>query len=165
MKNSSAWPTDDIESVIEQYGDMLYRLCLIILRSESDAEDAVQDTFIRLFRRAPEFESSEHRKAWLIRVATNRCRDMLRFRARHPLSDAEIPECAICVPEDSGILEALTSLPEKYRIVLTLYYVEDCRIEDIAGIINRTPSAVKMRLKKGRALLEEIYRKEYMQHE
>lgn len=162
MRNSSEWPADDIEAIIDRYGDMLYRLCLIMLHSESDAEDAVQDTFIRYFRKAPAFESDEHRKAWLIRVATNRCRDLLRFRARHPQIDAEVPDSAVCDCARSGVLEALASLPEKYRVVLTLYYVEDCRIDEIAGIINRTTSAVKMRLQKGRKLLEEVYRKEYM---
>ena len=53
-------------------------------------------------------------------------------------------------------------VPEKFRLVLTLYYIEECRIEDIAKIIDRTTSAVKMRLQKGRKLLEEIYRKEYL---
>ena len=63
---------------------------------------------------------------------------------------------------DSGILEALMTLPEKFRLVLILYYVEEYRIEEIAKIIGKTKSAVKMRLQKGRRLLEEIYRKEYM---
>lgn len=162
MRHSSDRPADDIEAIIDRYGDMLYRLCLIMLRSESDAEDAVQDTFIRYFRKAPVFENDEHRKAWLIRVAVNRCRDLLRFRTRHPQTDAEIPDRAVQDCADSGILDALASLPEKYRVVLTLYYVEDCRIDQIAAIINRTTSAVKMRLQKGRRLLEEVYRKEYL---
>ena len=63
---------------------------------------------------------------------------------------------------DSGILEALMTLPEKFRTVLVLYYVEEYSMEEIAGVIGRTASAVKMRLQKGRRLLEETYRKEYM---
>ena len=63
---------------------------------------------------------------------------------------------------ETGILDALMTLPEKFRLVLYLYYVEEYSINDIAGMIKRTPSAVKMRLKKGRQLLEEKYRKEYM---
>ena len=63
---------------------------------------------------------------------------------------------------DSGIMEALMVLPEKYKSVLYLYYVEEYRMEDIAGMIGRTSSAVKMRLKKGRQLLKDAYRKEYM---
>lgn len=162
MKNTSAWPTGDIETIIKKYGDMLYRLSVIMLKNDSDAEDVVQETIIKYYQKAPTFEDSEHEKAWLIRVATNKCRDLLRFRLRHPQIDDESLEKIVCHSSESGILEALTTLPEKYRLVLTLYYVEEYRVEDIAKIINRTSSAVKMRLQKGRKLLEEIYRKEYL---
>ena len=162
MKNTSAWPTGDIETIIKKYGDMLYRLSVIMLKNDSDAEDVVQETIIKYYQKAPTFEDSEHEKAWLIRVATNTCRDLLRFRLRHPQIDDESLEKIVCHSSESGILEALTTLPKKYRLVLTLYYVEEYRVEDIAKIINRTSSAVKMRLQKGRKLLEEIYRKEYL---
>lgn len=162
MRNTSEWPADDIETLISQYGDMLFRLCLIMLKNESDAEDAIQETYIKYFQKAPLFDSKEHQKAWLIRVATNKCRDMLRFRVRHPQIDDEDISKFIPDSSDSGILEALTMVPEKFRLVLTLYYIEEYRIEDIANIIGRSSSAVKMRLQKGRKLLEEIYRKEYL---
>lgn len=162
MTNTSEWPADDIETIIHKYGDMLYRLCVLMLKNESDAQDVVQETIIKYYQKTPVFEDCEHEKAWLIKVATNKCRDMLRFRVRHPQLD---DECFAKIPyeaSDSGIIEALTALPEKYRIVLTLYYIEDYRIEEIAKIINRTSSAVKMRLQKGRRLLEKIYREEYL---
>ena len=162
MRNTSEWPADDIETLISKYGDMLFRLCLIMLKNESDAEDAIQETYIKYFQKAPLFDSKEHQKAWLIRVATNKCRDMLRFRVRHPQIDDEDISKFIPDSSDSGILEALTMVPEKFRLVLTLYYIEEYRIEDIANIIGRSSSAVKMRLQKGRKLLEEIYRKEYL---
>lgn len=154
--------TENLETVIEKYADMLYRICLIMLKNESDAEDVVQDTFLRYYQKATMFQSSEHEKAWLIRVATNRSRDLLRFRARHP--QVESTEAAGIAQElsDGAILEALAAVPEKYRLVLTLYYIEEYRIEDIAKIIHRTTSAVKMRLQKGRKILEDIYRKEYL---
>ena len=162
MNKIPPWSGGNVESVLERYGDMLYRLCLIMLKNEQDAQDAVQETIIRYFLKAPPFRDGEHEKAWLLRVATNKCRDMLRYRQRHPQTDPEFLDGAASAFPDSGILEALTTLPEKYRLVLTLYYIEEYRIEDIAGIIHRTPSAVKMRLQKGRKLLEEIYRKEYL---
>lgn len=162
MKNSSARPADDIEAVINKYGDMLYRLCILMLKNESDAEDVIQETMIRYYQKAPAFENSEHEKAWLIKVATNGCRDVLRFRVRHPQADNEVLSKIASEFSDSGILEALASLPEKHRLVLTLYYIEDFRIEDIAKIIGRTSSAVKMRLQKGRRLLAQIYREEYL---
>lgn len=162
MKNTSVRPADDIETVLNKYGDLLYRLCILMLKNESDAEDAVQETIIKYYQKAPSFEDTEHEKAWLIRVATNQCRDLLRFKARHPQMDEDCLPKIACESSDSGILEALAALPEKYRLVLTLYYIEDYRIEDIAKIIRRTPSAVKMRLQKGRRLLEKIYREEYL---
>ena len=162
MNDPSVRSSGDIEGLIGKYGDMLYRLCVLMLKNESDAEDAVQETVIKYYWKAPAFEDGEHEKAWLIRVATNQCRDLLRFRSRHPVIDAESIPQAIWVPPDSGILEALMSVPEKYRLVLALYYIEDRPVAEIAKTIGRTSSAVKMRLQKGRRILEKIYREEYM---
>ena len=81
---------------------------------------------------------------------------------RHPQIDDDYLGKISYDSSDSGIIEALASLPEKFRLVLTLHYIEDYRVEDIAKIINRTSSAVKMRLQKGRKLLEKIYREEYL---
>lgn len=162
MKDTSVWPADDIEIIMSQYGDMLYRVCVLMLKNESDAEDVVQETIIKYYQKAPAFESAEHEKAWLLRVTTNHCRDLLRFRGRHPQIDDEHLDKISFGSPDSGILDALTALPEKYRIVLTLYYIEDYRIEDIARIIRRTSSAVKMRLQKGRKLLKKLYQEEYL---
>lgn len=161
MRNTSEWPTDDIEIIIRKYGDMLYRLSLIMLKNESDAEDVVQETIIKYYQKSPVFVDSEHEKAWLIKVATNKCRDLLRFRGRYIQIEENFLEQIADEETDCGIIEALTVLPEKYRLVLTLYYIEGYRIEDIAKIISRTSSAVKMRLQKGRKLLKEIYEKEY----
>ncbi|MBR5805237.1 MAG: RNA polymerase sigma factor [Oscillospiraceae bacterium] len=161
MINTSEWPTDDIEIIIRKYGDMLYRLSLIMLKNESDAEDVVQETIIKYYQKSPVFVDSEHEKAWLIKVATNKCRDLLRFRGRYIQIEEKFLEQIAEEETDYGIIEALTVLPEKYRLVLTLYYIEGYRIEDIAKIISRTSSAVKMRLQKGRKLLKEIYEKEY----
>ncbi len=162
MANTSARPADELERVMQTYGNMLFRIALITLGNASDAEDAVQDTLIKYMQKAPEFQEKEHEKAWLLKVVSNTCKDRLRFRNRHQTVDIEeIRELSEEI-RDTGILEALMSLPEKFRVVLTLYYVEEYSIETIAKVIGRTTSAVKMRLQKGRKLLEEIYRKEYM---
>ncbi|MDD7516592.1 RNA polymerase sigma factor [Ruminococcus flavefaciens] len=147
---------------VEKYGDMLYRLCLIMLKNSADAEDAVQETFIKLVQKAPEFDSEGHEKAWLITVATNKCRDMLRYKTRHKTESEEILQNYFIEKHDSGILEALSELSEKYRIILVLYYVEDYKIDEISKITGLSVSAVKMRLSRGRKLLKEKYRKEYM---
>lgn len=152
----------EIKRIMNDYGNILFRICLIMLGNSHDAEDAVQETFFKYLQKAPEFKEKEHEKAWLIKVASNRCKDMLRFRTRNMETDIE----SICEfmqdSTDSGILEALMTLPEKYRIVLILYYVEQYKTEEIAKVIGKSASAVKMRLQKGRRLLKEKYQKEYM---
>ncbi len=162
MKNTSARPADRMEAIMNTYGNMLFRLCLITLGNASDAEDAVQETFIKYLQKAPEFENTEHEKAWLITVATNKCRDILRFKSRHPMINIDEIHEFTKDSSDCGILDALMTLPDKFRTVLILYYVEEYSIEDIARTIGRTTSAVKMRLQKGRNLLREAYRKESM---
>lgn len=162
MENTSVRPADGIEKTIKTYGNMLFRICLVMLKNPVDAEDAVQETMLKYIQKTPEFESSDHEKAWLIKVASNKCRDILKSRWRNvPLNFEMIREYS-CSVEDSRIMEALMSLPDKFRIVMTLYYVEEYRVDDIAKIIGKTASCVKMRLQKGRKLLEERYRREYL---
>lgn len=162
MERTSARPTDDIEIILHNYGNILFRLCLVTLGNANDAEDAVQETLIKYMQKAPGFENEEHKKAWLLTVATNQCRDILRAKKRHPVINIDEISEFTKEKSDSGIMDALMMLPEKFRLVLILYYVEDYSIDSIAKIIGRTTSAVKMRLQKGRKLLAEIYRKESM---
>lgn len=162
MTADSVRTEKDIEQTVETYGNSLYRLCFFMLKNKSDSEDAVQDVIIKYIESSKQFDSEEHKKAWLLRVANNRCRDMLRFRIRH--TSEELPDLADYTQndEDSGILSALMKVPEKYRSVLILYYVEEYKVREIAGIMGKGESAIKMRLKKGRELLSDIYRKEYL---
>ena len=153
---------DCVRAAVYNYGDMLYRLCFVMLRNTADAEDAVQETFIAYTTKSPVFSDKEHEKAWLLKVASNKCRDMLRFRKCYQLTELSELEAVVQDDESSHILEALMELPEKFRLVLTLYYIDEYKVKEIAEIIKKTPSAVKMRLQKGRKLLEEKYRKEYM---
>lgn len=162
MKNTSARPADEVETIMHSYGNMLFRLCLITLGNTNDAEDAIQETMMKYLQKKPAFENAEHEKAWLITVATNKCKDILRFRNRHPVVNAEEITAFTDDASDSGILDALMTLPEKYRTVLVLYYVEEYDMKAIAKMIGRTSSAVKMRLQKGRRLLAEAYKKEWM---
>ena len=157
MQDNSA-----VERIVEQYGDMLYRICIIMLCAQADAEDAVQETIIAYFRKAPEFRSAEHEKAWLITVARNKCRSMQRFRKNHPMISCEELETIVQDEESTHMIEVLMQLPEKYRIALTLHYIEGYKVDEIAKMIGRTPSAVKMRLSKGRELLEKKYKEEYL---
>lgn len=73
-----------IEEIVLRYSNMLYKICIVMLCNEQDAKDAIQDTFCKYLEKRADFANDEHEKAWLIRVATNICRDMLRSRIRHP---------------------------------------------------------------------------------
>lgn len=162
MEKSLVSPEKDLEKLMQTHGNKLFRLCLLTLGNASDAEDAVQETFIKYLQKAPRFVDEEHKKAWLLTVAANRCRDMLRFKKRHPVVDMDEIKEFTKEKTESGILDALMLLPEKYRVVLVLYYVEEYNVDSIAKMVGRTKSAVKMRLQKGRRLLEQVYRKEWM---
>ena len=157
--------SDNVRDAIDEYGDKLYRICLVMLRNTADAEDAVQETFIKYMLSSPDFNDKEHEKAWLITVASNKCRDMLRFRKNHPTESDELLREYTTDKESTGILDALMEIPDKFRIVLTLHYVEGYKVDEIAQMIGKSSSAVKMRLAKGRKLLEEKYRKEFMEYD
>lgn len=144
----------DIRETVIKYSDMLYKICIVILCNEQDVQDAIQDTFCRYLEKRPEFRDEEHEKAWLIRVATNICRDMLRFRNRHPkVSLDEMADC-LAAPEQQETLRELLELPLKQKTVIYLHYVEGYHIKEIADILRTTEGAVKMRLRRGREQLQ-----------
>lgn len=160
MDNTPVRPDGEIERIVDEYASELFRLCLVMLKNTHDAEDAVQDTLLSYLQHAPEFESRESERSWLLTVAANCCRDSLRRAKRHPsVSMDELTELG-ATDEHALVLDALMALPEKFRLVLTLHYVEGYSTSEIAGMIGRTPSAVKMRLQKGRRLLEDTLGKE-----
>lgn len=160
MRNTLVRPADDIETLVHNHGNMLFRLCVMILGNASDAEDVIQETMIKYLQKAPKFENAEHEKAWLIKVSTNHCKDVLRFRRKHQMVDIEQVKEFVKDESDREIIDALMTLPEKYKVVLLLHYVEGYSTKEIAEMIDKTTSAVKMRLQKGRTLLKEAYGKE-----
>lgn len=150
----------DARRAVEKYGNSLYRLCTVMLQNREDAQDAVQECFLRYITKAPDFKDSEHEKAWLIRVASNVCKDMLRYR-RHTsfLSLDEIR--TVSTSEDNAqILGLLMVLDEKYRAVIHLHYVEGYGVSEISSALGISSSAVKKRLQRGREKLRELYEKE-----
>ena len=148
------------ERAYDAHAAQLYRVAYALLQSRESAEDAVQDAFARYLAHTGTFRDAEHEKAWLFKVASNTCLDMLRYRQKHPMEKLDLAQYLPAKTEQPEILEVLLELPEKYRLVLILYYVEGYRISEIAEIIRKTPSAVKMRLQKGRKLLKNAYGKE-----
>jgi len=155
------WSTElDIERIVDTYGNMLFRICLVILCNEKDAEDIVQETFITYFTKSPIFNDAEHEKAWLITVATNRSKNKRRYNFIRKHMDINDLQLFSTDDENYGLLDDLMRLPTKHKIVLVLHYVEGYKVDEIAKILTITPSAVKKRLQRGRELLLERYRKE-----
>ena len=164
MKSHSGRSTDDdIESVVNRYSNLLFKLCFTMLCSNADAEDAVSDTFVKYITKAPCFQDEEHTKAWLIRVAANTCNDIHRFRKRHSHINLDDLHNYSKTEENSGILEAVMQLPAKYKTVIHLFYIEGYRTEEIAGILSLSPSAVRKRLQYARGKLNFEYEKEKLQ--
>lgn len=138
---------------------MLFRVCFSMLRSREDAEDAVQDVFLKYFTDPKAFNDVEHEKAWFIRVTTNHCKDVMRKRTvRSAVGLDEIGELEADyeIEKDSGeVLSSIFALPEKYRTVFVLHYLEEISVADVAKSLGLSQSAVKMRLSRGRELLKE----------
>ena len=151
---------EDITRAVEQHADMLFRICLVQLGNVYDAEDGVQETFVRYLTKAPLFAETEHEKAWLIRVATNICRDIQRFKSRHPWIEISELEDYCSHEEDIGILNMVMTLPAIYKTVIHLYYVEGYNTESISGILNISNAAVKKRMQRGRSMLHLVCEKE-----
>ncbi len=162
MKRQSVRPTDDeIENTVEKYANMLFKLCFTILCNSADAEDAVSDTFFKYITSSPNFSDEEHKKAWLIRVATNTCNDMHRFNKRHNYINIEDVYDYCETGTDSGIIQEVMSLPVKYKTVIHLFYIEGYKTNEISEILSISPSAVRKRLQYARDMLrmEDYYEK------
>lgn len=146
---------DHLAHTVRTHSAALYRLAYTQLRSAADAEDAVQEAFLRLLRRAPDLESDDHTRAWLMRVTLNICRDMLRspwHRRREALPE-ELP----AEPDDEAaeLLSAVLSLPAKYRAPIHLHYYEGYAIREIADLLGCRPATVGTRLARARRLLRQ----------
>ncbi|MEK3936224.1 RNA polymerase sigma factor [Sporosarcina sp. FSL W7-1349] len=161
MLQQVVWSAElDVERIVDTYGNMLFSICLVILCNEKDAEDVVQDTFITYLTKSPTFNDSEHEKAWLIKIATNRCKNMRRYNIIRKHIDINDLQLYSKNDKNNGLLDHLMKLPTKHKVVLLLHYVEGYKVDEIAKILTITTSAVKKRLQRGRELLRERYRKE-----
>ena len=159
----ASFGTDEtISRAVRQYGPMLLRLAATRLPSAADAEDAVQEAFVKLLDRRPVFRDAEHEKAWLIRVTLQRAADIRRKKIREtPLED----EIEISAPEqgpETGIelLSAVRALPEKYGAVIHLYYYEGYSTKEIAKLLGLPAPTVGTRLARGRERLRRMLKED-----
>lgn len=152
----------EIKELVDKYSPMIFRISYCILCNPDDAEDAVQETFLKYLTKAPEFNSEEHRKAWLIKVSANISKNMLMFRIKRETVNIDDVENIGIGEQDHEAFELIMSLPAKYKIVMILYYVEGYKSKEIAEIIHIGEDAVRKRLQKGRELLKKEFEKEEM---
>lgn len=147
--------------LLDQYGNRILRLAYTYLHNMSDAEDILQDTLLQFLKKAPSFDSAEHEKAWLLRVAANLSKNRIdyeRLRASDELNEELVAE----EREDlSFVWEAVRELPSQYREVIHLFYHEGYPTAEIAKILGRKESTVRSDLRRGReklkAVLKEVY--------
>ena len=147
----------EVNRAIEQYSDMVRRLCLIHLKNDADTEDIFQTVFLKYALSSAAFESVEHEKAWLIRVTINACKDLLKslFHRRTVPLDEILEQPAEMREDHKEVLEAVLSLPQKYREVVYLHYYEGYTAPEIGKILGKKANTVYTLLTRSRQLLRE----------
>ena len=148
-----------------KYADMLYHLSLSHMQNKEDAEDVIQEVFCKYYSKMPSFADAAHEKAWFIRVTVNQCRDHLRhrkLRTHTPLHEIGDIAGQTGITDEAAldVMQLLSYLPEKYRSVVILHYLEGFSVEEISMALNIGKSAVKMRLARAREQLHEELIKE-----
>lgn len=152
---------NDMELIYDKFSNTVYRTAFSYCKNHADAEDITSDVFIKCFTGKYAYDSDEHLKAWLIRCTINRCKDIFKsFRFKHvvALDDAEIVYESL---EESTVFHEVMNLPEKYRIVIHLFYYEGYSTKEIAEILKKSDSAVRTQLCRGREMLKKSLGKEF----
>ena len=146
----------ETQALAEQYRDRLFAAAFQVCGNAADAEDAAQEALLRYHLSDKEFENQEHIRAWLLRVAVNWAKNISRsFWRRNTLPLEEYMETlTFDCQESREIFREVMALPEKYRLVIHLYYYEDYSVEEIGRILGIRVSNVKVRLSRGRQLLK-----------
>ena len=155
----------EMEQIYDKYSSAVYRAAFAYCKNSADAEDITQETFIKRFQSNVDFRDEKAEKAWLIKVAANKCRDMFRSpRYRFMYHSVPLEEAGLIyeTPEESAVFRAVMELPAKYRIAVHLYYYEGYSVAEIAEITGKSETAVQTQLYRARKMLkkalgEEMY--------
>ena len=149
---------DTVETVLRQYGDMIYRLAYARVQNVHDAQDITQDVFLKYIRANKHFRDESHRKAWLLRVTSNTYLQSAWNRHRADLCEAA--EISTVQTESNDLIEVVAALPEGYRVVIHLYYYESLSVKEIGALLHLSESAVKSRLFRARELLRKQWKED-----
>lgn len=145
----------EINAAIDRYADTVRRLCMIQLKSYADTEDIFQNVFLKYALSSRSFESPEHEKAWFIRVTINACKDLIKsfFRSRTVSLDQLMEQPGQLLEDHREVLEAVISLPRKYREVIYLHYYEGYTAPQISEILGKNTNTVYTLLARSKNLL------------
>ena len=147
----------NIEDIYIRYKDHVFAAGFSYFRNAADADDIVQETFLKLMKSDRDFESEAHLKNWIMKVAVNECKRVTLstwFRRKESLADYA-DKLVFEDPEDRGLFECVMALPKNYRQVVHLYYYEGYSVKEIAEMISIKISAVTTRLQRARKKLRE----------
>lgn len=147
----------EVNRAVETYSNMIRRLCMLHLKNHADTEDIFQTVFLKYVLSSVSFEDEAHEKAWFIRVTINACKDLLKsFFRSHVTSLDEVLEQPAEIPSDHReVLEAVLSLPRKYRDVVYLHYYEDYTAPEISKILGKNVNTIYTLLNRSRQALRE----------
>jgi RNA polymerase sigma-70 factor (ECF subfamily) len=155
--------TEAFELAMSAYGERMLRLAFSILRDRAEAEDAVQDVMVRIWRALPQFRGDSAVSTWIYTITRNRCLTMLRQRPReeplslHEPTSREAVDRAVHGTSPSQVWLLLETLPAQYRQVLTLFYMEERPYEEIARMLDLPLGTVKTHIHRGRRMLVARY--------
>lgn len=143
------------DEIIEKYSDMVYRIAYARTQNVYDAQDITQEVFLKYIKVKKEFRDEEHRKAWLLRVAVNTGNTFVKSAwARHRATLTEAEEQPYVNDDKSEVYYAVMELPEKYKVIVHLFYYEEMSIKGICEVLRISETAAKSRLHRARALLK-----------
>ncbi len=147
----------EVNRAIEQYSDMVRRLCMIHLKNYHDTQDIFQTVFLKYVLSSVIFKSEEHEKAWFIRVTINACKDLLKnFFRTHVVSIEELTgQPSVLSPDNTEVLEAVQSLPDKYKNVVYLHFYEGYTAPEIGKILGKNVNTIYTYLTRSKKLLRE----------
>lgn len=143
-----------MREIYERQHKRVYRLAMLYLQNVSDAEDAVQNIFIKYMEKEIAFKDESHEEAWFITVTRNYCKDQLRNFWKRKVDFGEIPELTTQEPEEDKMLEKVLSLPAKYKEVIYLFYYEDYSVREISNLLGRNESTIQTQLATARKKLK-----------
>lgn len=146
----------EINRAVDEYADMVRRLCMLHLKNYADTEDIFQTVFLKYALSSIEFENKEHEKAWLIRVTINACKDLLKsFFRRNTVSIHQLIEQPAPQDQDyTDVIEAVLSLPKKYKDVVYLYYYEGYTAPQISKILGKNMNTIYTLLNRSKKILK-----------